>query len=458
MAKTYSLIILLLTILNIPQLFSQSQKPNIVFILADDLGYADIGAYGQKLINTPNLDQLAKKGIKFTQFYTGTSVCAPSRASLLTGQHTGHTYIRANKEIQPEGQEPLTDSVVTFAMQLQQAGYRTGAFGKWGLGMVGTSGDPNNKGFDEFFGYNCQRQAHTYYPTHLWYNQEKVNFNNQEVYAADLIQEKTLEFIVSNKDNPFLLFVPTVLPHAELAGPKDSIYQIYEHQFEETAYTDNHYADAEKPRAMFAAMVARLDLHVGQIIQKIEELGLAENTIILFASDNGAHKEGGADPDFFNSSGELRGIKRSLYEGGIRTPFIAYWPNHIKENQITDRPAAFWDIMPTLLDLTGTTNQSYTDGISILPTLKKKGKQQEHKYLYWEFHEEGGRQAVRKGDWKLIIQKVKSPTETYVELFNLKKDPSEKRNIASENPKKVQELKKLITEAHVVNPIFPLIP
>lgn len=437
---------------------AQTKKPNIVFILADDLGYADIESYGQTKIKTPNLNNLASKGMKFTQFYTGTSVCAPSRSSLLTGQHTGHTYIRGNKEIEPEGQEPLVDSVVTFAMQLQEAGYKTGAFGKWGLGMVGTSGDPNKKGFDEFFGYNCQRQAHTYYPTHLWHNQEKVSFPNKDVYAADLIQEKTLAFIESNKDEPFLLFVPSVLPHAELAGPKDSLYNSYANSFEEKAYKNNHYANADKPRAMFASMVARLDKHVGEIVAKLEELEIADNTIILFASDNGAHKEGGADPDFFNSSGELKGIKRSLYEGGIRTAFIAYWPNQIKANQTSNHPAAFWDIMPTLLDVANVQNEAYTDGISILPTLKNKGKQKSHQYLYWEFHEEGGRQALRKGDWKLILQKVKNPKETYAELFNIKKDPSEKRNLASENPKKVAELKKLIQEARKESTIFPLIP
>jgi len=450
--KILSLIVLISTV----QAHAQTKRPNIVFILADDLGYADIGAYGQQKIKTPHLNNLAHKGIKFTQFYTGTSVCAPSRSSLLTGQHTGHTYIRGNKEIQPEGQEPLADSVITIAMQLQDAGYVTGAFGKWGLGMVGTSGDPNKKGFDEFFGYNCQRQAHTYYPDHLWNNQEKINLKGKNIYAAELIHEKTLAFIDDNKDKSFFLFVPTVLPHAELAAPKDSLYRIYENQFEETPYKSTHYANVDKPRAMYAAMVTRLDLHVGQIVQKLEELGIADNTIIMFASDNGAHQEGGADPHFFKSSGELKGIKRSLYEGGIRTPFIAYWPTKIKENQVTDSQAAFWDIMPTLLSLTETKNTAYTDGISIAPTLLTKGKQQKRDYLYWEFHEEGGRQAVRQGDWKLIVQKVKEPTQTYMELYNLKEDPSESENCAPQNPKKVEQLLQLIKEAHKESALFPL--
>lgn len=442
---------------SIPITFGQQRKPNIVFILADDLGYADIGAYGQKIIKTPHLDTLAKQGMKFTAFYTGTSVCAPSRSSLLTGQHTGHTYIRGNKELEPEGQEPLVDSVITFAMQLQNAGYATGAFGKWGLGMVGTTGDPNKKGFDQFYGYNCQRQAHTYYPSHLWSNNEKIEFKDRNVYAADLIQEKTLAFIDEHKNEPFFLFVPTVLPHAELAGPQDSLYQRYENQFDETPYKHNHYANVDKPRAMYASMVTRLDMHVGQIIAKLDSLGLAENTIVMFASDNGAHKEGGADPDFFQSSGEFKGIKRSLYEGGLRTPFIAYWPTQIKANQVVHTPAAFWDIMPTVLELAQTPNDAYTDGVSIVPTLLGKGKQKKQDYYYWEFHEEGGRQAVRQGDWKLILQKVKSPKESYVELFNLKKDPSEKNNIADQNPKKVAQLKELIKQAHHESELFPLV-
>lgn len=450
-------LLLILSVSNISTLHAQTKKPNIVFILADDLGYADIGAYGQTMIKTPYLDKLADKGIMFTQFYTGTSVCAPSRSSLLTGQHTGHTYIRGNKEIEPEGQEPLADSVVTFAMQLQRAGYTTGAFGKWGLGMIGTTGDPNNKGFDKFFGYNCQRQAHTYYPTHLWNNQEKITFKDKEVYAADLIQEKTLEFIDVNKDKPFFLFVPNVLPHAELAGPQDSLYKIYENQFEETAYKHAHYANVDKPRAMYASMVARLDLHIGQIVNKLEALGLADNTIIMFASDNGAHREGGADPDFFKSSGELRGIKRSLYEGGIRTPFIVYWPNKVQPHQISNQPAAFWDIMPTVLEIADTENHAYTDGISIVPTILNEGKQQKRDYLYWEFHEEGGRQAVRQGEWKLIAEKVKKPNESYVELYNLNNDPAEKINLASKYPQKVKDLQKLIKQAHTESKLFPLV-
>lgn len=442
---------------------SNSSKPNIIFILADDLGYGDLGIYGQTKFETLHIDEMARKGLRFTQFYTGTSVCAPSRASLMSGQHTGHIYIRGNKEISPEGQEPLADTVITIASLLKENGYVTGAFGKWGLGMVGTSGDPNKKGFDEFYGYNCQRQAHSYYPNHLWHNNTKVEFENNLInrayYAADLIHEKTLDFIVDNKNRPFFLFVPTVLPHAELSGPKDSLYQRYEHKFEETPYIGNHYASADKPRAMYASMVARMDEHVGQILQKLDELGIAENTIIMFASDNGAHKEGGADPDFFNSSGDLKGIKRSLYEGGIRTAFIAYWPNKIKENQVTQQKGAFWDIMPTLLDLSNTqpSQKYYTDGISLVPTLLGQGKQQQHDYLYWEFHEEGGRQALRKGDWKLIVQQAKNPEKRYYEFFNVVKDPSEKNNLFKKESKRAKRFVEDIKSVRKESELFPLL-
>lgn len=450
---------------------AQSQKPNIVFIMADDLGIGDIGVYGQTKIKTPNLDQLAQQGAKFTQFYAGTSVCAPSRASLMTGMHTGHAYVRGNKELEPEGQEPLADSIRTFAMGLQQAGYTTGAFGKWGLGMVGTSGDPNLKGFDTFYGYNCQRQSHRYYPTHLWHNDKRItltgnDLSNKVYYAPTLIQEQTLKFIDENKDKPFFLFVPTVLPHAELAGPEDEYYKMYENAFVETPHqgqdyganaTIAGYASVDKPRATFASMVTRMDAYVGQIIEKLDELGLRENTIILFTSDNGAHREGGADPDFFNSSADFKGVKRSLYEGGIRTPLIVNWKNKIAPNQQINHIGAFWDVYNTMLELGNMPSTAETDGISFLPTLLNNGKQKTHKYLYWEFHEDGGRQAVLSKGWKLIKQKVKSPSDSYYELYNIDKDPLEQNDLARSNPKKVQELSKLIDAAHIESSIYPLL-
>lgn len=447
------------------------QRPNIVFILADDLGYGDLGVYGQQKIKTPNIDRLAKEGMLFTQFYAGTSVCAPSRSSLLTGQHTGHTYIRGNKEVKPEGQQPLADTVQSYASLLKQAGYVTGAFGKWGLGMIGTSGAPDKKGFDVFYGYNCQRQSHRYYPTHLWSNDQRIDLPGNDlahkaVYAPEWIQEKTLEFITANKNHPFFLFVPSVLPHAELQGPDDEYYTQYEHRFEEHPYKGNDYgpdatiagyASVAKPRATYAAMVARLDAHVGQILAKLDQLGLTQNTVIIFSSDNGAHREGGADPAFFNSSAGLRGYKRDLYEGGIKTPFIVKWPGTVKPGSRSNFIGAFWDLMPTLVAITNAPKPRHTDGISFLPTLTGKGKQPQHPYLYWEFHEEGGRQAVRMGQWKGVKQKVTTDTNAPLELYNLNKDPQEQHNIATQHPDIVRQLNTYITRAHTESTVFPLL-
>lgn len=444
-------------------------KPNIVFILADDLGYGDVGCYGQEKITTPNIDRLAKEGMQFMQFYAGTTVCAPSRSSLLTGQHTGHTFIRGNKEIQPEGQYPLADSVQTFAQLLRQSGYRTGAFGKWGLGMVGTSGAPNKKGFDQFFGYNCQRQSHRYYPTHLWDNDRKVVLEgngllHKAVYAPQLIQQKALEFIEKSKDEPFFLFVPVVLPHAELQGPEDVHYKQYQGRFEEHPHkgqdygpdaSEGGYASVNDPRATFAAMVSRLDGYVGEILAKLDALGLAENTVVIFSSDNGPHREGGADPDFFNSGGGFRGYKRDLYEGGIRVPFIVRWPGQVAPGSQSDFNGAFWDITPTLVDIAGLNRPNYTDGLSFLPTLVGNVDQQaKHPYLYWEFHELGGRQAIRSGKWKAIrLNALTNHPDT--ELYDLEKDPGETTDLATDYPDVVAQLEEYMDRAHQESEVFP---
>ncbi|MBO9154801.1 arylsulfatase [Chitinophaga sp. GCM10012297] len=447
------------------------KKPNIVFILADDLGLGDLGCYGQEKIKTPNIDRLAARGMRFTSFYCGTSVCAPSRSSLMTGQHTGHTYIRGNKEIQPEGQEPLADSVQTLAQLLKEAGYTTGAFGKWGLGMVGTSGAPDRKGFDKFFGYNCQRQSHRYYPTHLWNNDQEVKLDGNDLahkvtYAPELIQQQALAFIDENKNKPFFLFIPTVLPHAELAGPNDRFYKMYESAFEEKPHKGQDYGpnasvggyqSVEKPRATFAGMVSRMDAHVGEVMQRLEKYGLLENTIVIFSSDNGPHREGGADPAFFNSSAGLRGIKRDLYEGGVRTSFIVQWKGTVKPGSTSAFVGAFWDVMPTLTQVAQAPEARYTDGISFLPTLLGKGKQKQHDYLYWEFHEDGGRQAVRAGKWKAVRQKLKADPNGPIELYDLSKDPKETHNVAAENPAVVKQMAQRMREAHVESPIFPLV-
>ncbi len=464
---------------NQPQQETKQQKPNIVFILADDLGYGDLGCYGQQKIKTPNIDRMASQGILFTQHYSGSTVCAPSRSALMTGQHTGHTFVRGNKEIQPEGQEPLAASVLTVAEVLKEAGYTTGAFGKWGLGMADTEGSPNKQGFDKFFGYLCQRYAHRYYPEYLWDNDHKYllagnDWNNKKTYAPGIIQKMALNFIRQNKEKPFFAYIPMVIPHAELIAPEDSFLIIYDSQFEEIPWgfdnitDDPHqgneygtsnfevrgYAPVKNPRAIFAAMVARLDFHVGEILNLIDELGIAENTIVIFTSDNGPHQEGGADPDFFDSNGGLRGHKRDLYEGGIRVPMIVKWPAKIKTATKTNHISAFWDVLPTLAEAAGVTTPENIDGISFLPVLTGKDLQQKHTYLYWEFHELGGRQAMRKGDWKLVKYNVLEPERITTELYNLAADPREENNLAAEKPELVKELLELMKNAHTESDVF----
>lgn len=460
----------LLTLFVIMDTTAQERRPNIIFILADDLGYGDVGFNGQKLINTPNLDRMAKEGMRFNQFYAGTAVCAPSRSSLMNGQHTGHTFIRGNLGVEPEGQYPIPDSLLTLAEVLKSVGYQTGAFGKWGLGPVGSEGDPNKQGFDQFYGYNCQSLAHRYYPTHLWNNGEKVilkengdlEYNKQ--YAPDLIQQRALDFIEEHKSRPFFLFLPYTLPHAELVVPDDSIFQYYKGKFEEKPFKgfdygkgakSGGYASQQYPRAAFAAMVTRLDLYVGQITEKLRQLGLDENTLVIFTSDNGPHKEGGADPVFFKSSGGLRGIKRDLYEGGIRVPFVAKWPKVIKEGQQSEFIGAFWDLFPTFAELAGVTTLVTTDGLSFANTLQGHGKQKKHPYLYWEFHEQGSKQAIRYGQWKGVRLNVKENPNAPIELYDLSTDRAETNNLASQHAEIVKKIATLMQEAHTDSPIFP---
>ena len=450
---------------------AKTRRPNIVFILADDLGYGDVGFNGQKLIRTPNIDRLAAEGVKFPQFYAGTSVCAPSRSSLLSGKHTGHTYIRGNKGVDPEGQEPIADSVVTVAEVLKKAGYVTGAFGKWGLGPVGSYGDPNKQGFDQFYGYNCQSLAHRYYPDHLWDNQKKVvleenqNLIYNKQYAPDLIQKQALDFVESrNAKEPFFLFLPYILPHAELVVPEDSIFQYYKGKFDEEPYKgadygagakDGGYASQKYPHAAFAAMVSRLDLYVGQILDKLKEKGLDKNTLVIFTSDNGPHIEGGADPVFFHSSGSFKGVKRDLYEGGIREPFAARWPGVIKPGTTNNFVGAFWDILPTFAELAGARIPAHIDGISFVPSMTGTGIQKKHDHLYWEFHEQGGRQAVRQGNWKAVKLKAAENPNAPVELYDLSKDSAERVNVATKFPDKAKELGRIMKQSHIPSPIFP---
>lgn len=432
--------------------YLHSEKPlNIIFILCDDLGYGDLGCYGQKLIKTPNIDKMAKEGIQFLHHYAGAPVSAPSRCVIQTGLHTGHSQIKGNIEVMPEGQCPMAVNTFTIAKLVKSAGYKTGLFGKWGLGAPNTDSTPNKMGYDAFYGYNCQRQAHTYYPNHLWKNDKMVflpqNSNNiDSIYSQDLIHREAIDFIQKNSKVPFFAMLTYTIPHAELNLPHDSIYSIYEDQFEEKPYlpkigyqeTKGGYDLSMKPKASFAAMVSRLDKYVGDILSVLKKNNLDKNTIVFFSSDNGPHCEGGANPNFFNSSGPFRGIKRDIYEGGIRVPLIVWSPDNIQSGKKTNHVSAFWDLMPTLADIAHIPMPVYTDGISYFPTLKGEDCQNRHPYLYWEYNEFGKKQAIRKGDWKLIRQYNKGVLK--LELYNLSKDKHEDINLIDLYPEMAREL------------------
>lgn len=443
-------------------------KPNIIYILADDLGYGDLSCYGQKRFSTPNLDQLASEGMRFTQHYSGSTVCAPSRSTLMTGLHTGHTPIRGNKEAKPEGQTPLPGQSVTIAEVLKQAGYVTGAFGKWGLGAPGSEGDPNFQGFDRFFGYNCQRLAHNYYPFHLWSDQEKVMLTENEgqnkgQYGPDLIHEQALKFLEANKDTTFFMYYPSVIPHAELFAPEADMAQFrgkflpekaFDGVDEGETYKLGPYGSQPESHAAFAAMVTILDRQVGEIISKLKDLGLDKNTIVIFTSDNGPHLEGGADPDYFDSNGPLKGYKRDVYEGGIRSPFIAWWPGKIEPGTVSTHISAFWDFFPTACEIVGAATPDNIDGISYLPTLMGAAQPQ-HEYLYWEFHEKNGRMAIRKGNWKAVKMDFFTDPTKPAELYDLSKDLGEEINIASQNPDILAELEALFLSSREPSTLFP---
>ena len=444
-------------------------KPNIVYILADDLGYGDVSYNGQTHFETPNIDNLAENGMKFTQHYSGSTVCAPSRSALMTGKHTGHTFIRGNQEVQPEGQYPLEAEAVTMAEALQDAGYVTGGFGKWGLGFPGSEGDPVNQGFDEFFGYNCQRIGHHYYPYHMWHNEEKIilegNVGQQTgQYGPEVIQKYAMNFLEENSDTAFFMYYPSIIPHAELYAPEEYMEKYrgkflpekeYEGVDEGENFRQGPYGSQPESHAAFAAMVDYLDMQVGEIVAKLKELGVYENTLIIFTSDNGPHMEGGADPDYFDSNGPLKGYKRDLYEGGIRVPMIAVWNGKIVAGSKTDHISAFWDIFPTVAEISGATVPEDIDGISFLPTLLgNEDQQKEHEYMYWEFHERGGRQAVRKGNWKLVRYNVLNPEKTTTELYNLESDLGEENNVAEEHPEIVEELSEIMNNARTESEIF----
>lgn len=443
--------------------------PNIIYILADDLGYGDLGVYGQRKFKTPNIDKLASEGMLFTQHYSGSTVCAPSRSALMTGMHTGHTVVRGNKEIRPEGQYPIPDNTYTLAEALKKADYATGAFGKWGLGPPGSEGDPINQGFDTFYGYNCQRLGHNYYPYHLWSNNDSIVLSENAggtlgTYGPDVIHQKTMEFIDTNKDRPFFLYVPTIIPHAELAAPEAYMAKYrgayppekqYKGVDDGPEFNLGPYRSQDETHAAFAAMIDLLDSQVGEIMKKVEDLGIANNTIIVFTSDNGPHEEGGADPEYFDSNGPLKGVKRDLYEGGIRVPMIIKWPGKIKPGSKTDHISAFWDVMPTFSEIAKVDSPDNIDGISFLPTLLGEDNlQKDHDYLYWEFHERGGRQAVRKGKWKAVKYNVFEKPKALLELYNLEEDLGEEHNVAEQNPEIIKQMEKIIDTARTPSDIF----
>jgi len=444
--------------------------PNIIYILADDLGYGDLSCYGQKNFSTPNIDRIAAQGMLFTQHYSGCTVSAPSRSSLMTGLHTGNTPIRGNRNWKPEGNWPLEAKAITVGELLQKQGYTTGGFGKWGLGYIDTEGDPNAQGFNEFFGYNCQTLAHNYYPDHLWHNHEKILLPENDssktgIYGPDLIHNAALNFIETNKDKPFFLYYPTTIPHAELFAKEEYMNKFRGKFLPEKSFKGvddgptfrlGPYGSQPEGHAAFAALVTQLDDNVGELMAKLTELGIEKNTIVIFASDNGPHKEAGADPDFFNSNGDLRGYKRDMYEGGIRTAMLVKWPGKVKEGSKSDHISAFWDILPTFAEITGAEVTSETDGISFLPELLGK-KQKQHEYLYWEFHEQGGKAAVRMGNWKAVKLNIDKPDKTVTELYDLSKDLGETNNVADANPEIVKKMEELMKQAHKPSEVFPFI-
>ncbi len=435
--------------------------PNILLILADDLGYGDLGCYGQEIIKTPNLDKLAQEGLRFTQHYAGSTVCAPSRACLLTGQHTGHVYIRGNGDVM---MRPYPADI-TIAEVLKNAGYTTAMIGKSSLGCRTTPDLSGQKGFDYFFGYISHEDAHHYFPEVLYRNGEEIRYPGNKLhegtaYSQDLFLEDTLRYLEEERDKPFFLHLSLQIPHASLCAPEEWKAK-YRGQFDEEPTKQNHYRSEPEPRTTFAAMVSRMDHDIGVIIEKLKALKLDSNTLVIFCSDNGAMNEGGHDRSFFNSSGPLRGGKRDMYEGGIRVPFIAWWPGRIAPGTTTDHPAAFWDFPATACELAGTRMPGTTDGISYLPTLLGRTDAQEtHEYLYWEFHEQGGKRAVRFDNWKAVQTGMSKQPFDAIELYDLSTDLAEEHDIAGEHPDVVERAETYFaqarTECEIKQYNFPL--
>lgn len=460
------------------------RQPNIVFILADDLGYGDLGCYGSTRIRTTNIDRLAAEGMKLTRHYSGNAVCAPSRCVLMTGLHPGHAFIRNNRTVGEEGQYPIPAGTKTLARRLQEAGYVCGAFGKWGLGGPFSEGAPLKQGIDRFFGYNCQGFAHNFYPASLWDNDKRIGLNNPPFkahqplpadadpndpasyarykgndYSADVIHAQALQFVRDNRDRPFFLYVPSTIPHLALQVPEDSLAE-YAGKLEDTPYKgERRYLPHQYPHACYAAMVSRLDRYVGEILAELDKLGLRENTIVVFTSDNGAAAGGvgGSDSDFFNSTGGLTGRKGSLQEGGIRVPGIVRWPGVVPAGKVSARITGFEDWIPTLFELAGLKlkDAGQLDGISFAATLRGQ-EQPERPFLYREFVKQ---QSVWSGKWKAIRNYIKDPNDPLVlktELYDLAADPAESQDIARERPDELKRLEAIMKEEHVPSKLFPI--
>jgi arylsulfatase A-like enzyme len=437
------------------------RKPNVVFIMADDLGYGELGCYGQKLIKTPNIDRLASDGMRFTHYYAGSTVCAPSRSVLMTGQHAGHTWVRANA---PGAAQALRDEDVTVAELMRKAGYTTGLTGKWGLGdtiPAAERGLPNRQGFDFFYGYHNQAHAHNYYPPFLYRNEQKVNLPNEgdfrpngsgvatvkKVFSHDLVLDESLKFLEANRAKPFFFYLAWTLPHANNEANRDLKNGTEVPDL--GIYKDREWTLQQKGHA---AMVTYLDTQVGKVLEALKRLGLEENTLVFFTSDNGPQREDGSNPEFFEASGPVRGIKRDLYDGGIRVPMIVRWPGRIERGSTSDHLSYHGDLMATLGDLLKTEAPTATDSISYLPTLRGQNRaQQQHRYLYWEFYEGGSRQAVRQGKWKAVRQPMLTGP---VEIYDILADPKELKNLSAEQPERVKEMERLMAEAHVPSPNF----
>lgn len=452
-----------------PAFGDKSSHPNIVLIVADDLGYNELGCYGQKIIRTPNIDSIAAEGVRLTDFYSGNAVCAPSRCCLLTGKHPGHAYVRNNgdpRDLQPlaakfgwefPGQNPIPAGEVTLAEVLKQKNYATGAMGKWGLGHFGTTGDPNLQGFDLFYGFNCQRHAHNHYPKFLWRNRTKEQLPGNdrtlhgETYSQDKFVEVALDFVKQHKDQPFFLYLPFAVPHLSIQVPNESVEE-YKKTIAEAEYTHRGYLKHPFPRAGYAAMITHMDAGVGELLKLLKELKLDDNTLVIFTSDNGPTYDrlGGSDSDFFESNKPFSGLKGSLREGGIRVPFVARWPKQIPQGTVSDHPAAFWDILPTIAEVTGTTAPKDIDGVSFAPTLLGKSDQQKPSpFLYWEFAAYGGQQAVRMGKWKGLREnmlKRGNATPFKTALYDLHADPAESRDVAAEHPDVVKQIETIMRE------------